>query len=151
MFLWKGHLNSQKAKKHGKNRTKVYNQTKTSYRYVSCRKFWYVMTSVNIFTSYSSFLLLLLFLSYLVCLPSFKSINSSYLFRKKYDWYNFTHTARQPLRGHKLNEPSDTLNCEQLFKRCILRFKIIAKSLAQKTELYFIFFFWFSLGWHSML
>ena len=69
-------------------------------------------------------------LSYLVCVPSFKSINSSSLTRKKYDSDNFTPTPRNQVQGQntsvgirliELTELSDTLNCKPFFKHCILQ------------------------------
>ena len=60
-------------------------------------------------------------LSYLVCVPSFKSINSSSPYRKKYDGVNFTSTPRQRLRCQntlveigliEFADLSDTLNCK---------------------------------------
>ena len=70
------------------------------------------------------------FLSYLVCVPSFKSISSSSLFRKKFDSDNFTPTHRKRLRGPntsvrlgliELTEASVTLNFRPLFIDCILQ------------------------------
>ena len=70
------------------------------------------------------------FESYLVRVPSFKSINSSSLSRKKYDGDNFTPTSRKGLRGQntsvglglvELTEPSDILNYKPFFKHYILQ------------------------------
>ena len=67
-------------------------------------------------------------LSYLVCIPIFKSINSSSLSRKKYDGVNFTSTLRLQgqimlveLTSVELSEPSDTLNYKPFFKHCFLQ------------------------------
>ena len=56
------------------------------------------MTLVKTVTSHSKrfYCFFESFLSYLAYAPSFKSINSSSLSRKKYDWDNFTPT---PLQG----------------------------------------------------
>ena len=71
-----------------------------------------------------------MFLSYLVCVPSFKSINSSSLSRKKYDGENFTATSRKRARDQnasveirliELIEPSDTSNYKSFFKHRILQ------------------------------
>ena len=80
---------------------------------------------------FKNFLLLFgSFLSYLVCAPRFKSINSSSLSRKKYDGDNFIPTTRKRLRGQntlvaigliELTEPSDTLNYQLYFKHCVLQ------------------------------
>ena len=70
------------------------------------------------------------FLSYLVCLPSFKSINSRSLSRQKYDG-GISPPPRQQLLGQNTslgrglvehNEPLDTLNYKPFFKHCILLF-----------------------------
>ena len=69
------------------------------------------MTSVKNVTSYSK--IAFTFLRF------FRSINGSFLSRKKYGVVNFTPTPRQRLRGQNmsvgiglftLSEPSDTLN-----------------------------------------
>ena len=70
------------------------------------------------------------FLSYLVPVPSFKSINSSSL-HKKSGGSNFTSTSPyKRLRGQnkptgieliKVTEPSDTLNYKPLFKQWVLQ------------------------------
>ena len=110
-----------------------------------------------------------LFLIYLVCVPSFKSINSRSLSRIKYDGDNFTPTPLKRLRGRitsvgirlvEVTEPSDTLNYNPFFLNIAL-YKLFytyfycfylcgTKSFVLKTELYFTFFL-FSLGWHSAL
>ena len=91
-------------------------------------------------------------------MPSFKSINSSSLSRKKYIGGNFTHTLCQRLRGQntllgiwliKLTEPSETLNYIPFSKHYILQFYLYfyclylcgTKPFVLKTELYFIFFY----------
>ena len=98
-----------------------------------------------------------------------KSINRSFLSRKKYDWDNITPTPGKRLRGQdtlvrirltELTEPFDTLNYRPFFKYCILQtyfythFSCLylcgTKSFVLKAELYFTFFL-FSLGWHSVL
>ena len=65
----------------------------------------------------------------MVCVPNFKSINSSSVSRKKYDGNNFTPTPRKRLQGQntsvgigliELTEPSNTLNDRSFFKHCIL-------------------------------
>ena len=70
------------------------------------------------------------FLCYLVCAPSFKSINSNSLSRKKYNGDSFTATPCIVLRGQntsvgtgliELTEPSDTLNYKLFFKHCYLQ------------------------------
>ena len=67
---------------------------------------------------------------YLVCVSSFKSVNSSSLSRKKFDGDDFTPTSRKGLlvqsmsvvmRLTELAEPSDTLNYKPFFKHCILQ------------------------------
>ena len=103
-------------------------------------------------------LLFLNILNYLICLPSFKSINSSSLSRKKYDGDNFTPTTRNRLRGQnmpvgirliELTEPSGTLNYKSFFKHCILQtilhvfllfIFVWNKIFILKTELYFVVF-----------
>ena len=68
-----------------------------------------MINSVKNVTSYSKFLLLFRkFLSYLVCVPSFKSVNSSSLTSKKYDRDSFTPTPPVS-KLIELTEPSDTL------------------------------------------
>ena len=76
------------------------------------------------------FLLLWKFLSYLVCAPSFKSINSSSLSRKKYNGNSFTPSPCKLLRGQntsagigliELTLLSDTLNYKPFVKHCILQ------------------------------
>ena len=70
------------------------------------------------------------FLISLVCVPSFESINSRSLSRKKYDGDNFTPSPRKRLWGQnksvgigltELTKPSDTVNYEPYFKHCILQ------------------------------
>ena len=91
-----------------------------------------MMTSVKYITSYSNSSFFFFFfwnlLSYLVCMPSFKSINCSYLSRK---WCaNFIPTSYQLLQDQRmlvgiglieLTEPSDTFNCMPFYKHCILQ------------------------------
>ena len=69
-------------------------------------------------------------LSYLACMPSFKSINSSFLSRKTYDDDNFTSTFPKWLKGQntsvgialiELTKPSDTLSYKPFLKHCILQ------------------------------
>ena len=76
------------------------------------------------------FLLFLKFLSYLVCVPSFKLINSNSIPRKKYDRNNFTPTPCKRLRGEntltgigliKLTQDSDKLNYRSFFKYSMLQ------------------------------
>ena len=64
-------------------------------------------------------LLFCFFESYLLCVLSFKSINSSSLSRKKYDGDNFTSIPLQPLGGQntstgigltELTEPTDAFD-----------------------------------------
>ena len=80
-----------------------------------------MMTSIKKCTSHSKSIYYFFerFLSYLVCVPSFKSINGSSLSRKKYDGHNFTHTPCKRLWGQntpvgiwltELNELSDLLH-----------------------------------------
>ena len=68
------------------------------------------------------------FLNYLVCLPSFKSKNSSFLSKKSMMRGNFTLDPRQRLQCQiisvgigliELTKPSDTLNYKAFFKSCI--------------------------------
>ena len=105
-----------------------------------------------------AFLLLWKFLIYLVCVPKFKSINSSSLFRKNYNGSNFTPISRQLLRDQNMSagiglveliDPSHTMNCKPFFKRWILRTILHValhlhlrgkKSFVLKSELHFIFF-----------
>ena len=93
--------------------------------------------------------------------PSFKSINSSALSRKKYDGDNFTPTFRQQLRNQntsvgigsvEFTEPSDTWTYKPFFPHCILQtilhiymysygsYLCGTKSFVLKTDLYFTFF-----------
>ena len=72
-------------------------------------------------------------LSYLVCVANFKSINKSYLSRKKYDGGYFQSHAPMGIGLIELSdtvvwmglieltEPSDTLNYKLFFKHCILQ------------------------------
>ena len=109
-------------------------------------------------------LLFWMFLSNLVCVPSFKSINSSSLYRKKCDRDNFTPTPRERLRGQntfvgisliELTEPSDTLNCKTFLKYCVLRTILQAvfsfifewkKMFCSKNwAVFYIFLIWFGL------
>ena len=134
------------------------------------------MTSVKHVASYSKlfffffffFFFFCKFLSCLVCVQSFKSINSSSLSRKKYDGINFTPTISQQLHSQNaslvigligITEPSDTLNYKPFFKHCTLQtilqvfyclYLCGTKSFSLKTELYFTFSR-FGLGWHSVL
>ena len=109
-----------------------------------------------------------LFLSYLVYVPSFKSVDSSSLSRKKYDGDNFTPTSCKWLRGQntlvgigliELTDPSDTLNYKPFLNIAFYKLFYVyfycsylrgTKSFVLKTELY-LTFFWFGLGWHSLL
>ena len=75
--------------------------------------------------------LLYMFLSYLVCVPSLKSINSSSLTRKKYgEVISFPHSSTITIRNQnklvgirstELTEPSDTRNYKPYFKHCVLQ------------------------------
>ena len=65
-----------------------------------------------------------------MCVPSFKSMNCIFLYRKKYDGNIFTTIPCQVLRDQnvsvgivliQLTEPSDTLNCKPFFNHCILQ------------------------------
>ena len=110
-FLTERTLKLAKSRKAKKIWTKVCNLRKTSKSLVSCRKcdIWW--------------------LSYLVCVSSFKSIISSSLSRKIYDECNFNPTPSQWLRAQnmsvgigliKLTEHFATLNYKPLFKHSIL-------------------------------
>ena len=110
------------------------------------------------------FLLLWKFLSYLVCLPSFKSINSSSLSRKKYIGDNLTSTLCKRLRSQnisveirliELTEPSKTLHFTFLFRYCILQnilhvfllFIFVWNKIFCPKEwaVFYIFLIWFGL------
>ena len=63
-------------------------------------------------------------------MPSFQSIHSNSVSRKKYDEGNFISIIHQQLRDQntsvgieliELTEPSDTLNYKPFFKHCILQ------------------------------
>ena len=112
--------------------------------------------------------LLLLFrklLSYLVCVSSFKSINSSSLSGKKFDGDDFIPTSLKRLRVQsmsvvirliELTEPSDTLNYKPFFKYWILQtilhiFLLVilvwSKVFCSKSwAVFFIFLIWFGLA-----
>ena len=99
--------NSQKAKKKKKNRTKVCNLTKAIKSKVSCRECWCDGIRKNL-TSYSK--------SYLVYVPSFKSINSIFLSRKK---SKFKITRSNTFLGiglDELTEPRDTMKYKPFLK-----------------------------------
>ena len=111
-FLTERTLKLAKSRKAKKIWTKVCNLRKTSKSLVSCRKcdIWW--------------------LSYLVCVSSFKSISSSSLSRKIYDEGNFNPTPIQWLRAQKisvgiglikLTEHFATLNDKPLFRHSILQ------------------------------
>ena len=105
-------------------------------------------------------------LSYLVCVLSFKSINSSFLSRKKkYDGDNFTPSPRKQLRGQKtsvriglikLTELSDILNYKPFFKYCILQTTLLVFLLfifawdkifcSINWAVFFIFLIWIGLA-----
>ena len=89
MFSYKIHWNSQKVEKQRKVRTKVCNLIKSSKSRVSCRKFWYMMTSVKISRLTQKFFLLY-WKSCIVYVPSFKPINRRSLSISKYGGNNFT-------------------------------------------------------------
>ena len=100
------------------------------------------------------------FLSYLVCVSSFKSINSSSLSREKHDWNNFTLTLRKQFQGQialvglGLIELTSLLihwfsgyflninfrNCFTCFI-CFICYIYLCRTefFVLKTELYFIF------------
>ena len=120
-----------------------------------------MMTSVKNVMSYSKsfFCFLEFFLSYLVCLPSFKWINISSLSRTKYKvwWGQFhTHPPSAIMRskyvgGNRViwTESSDTVNYKPFFKHCMLQIILhicffvyicVKQSFILKTELYFILF-----------
>ena len=98
------------------------------------------------------------FLSYLVRVPSFKSINSSFLSSKHYDGDNFNPTPRKQLIKIILNllSPSAALNLKSFWN--IVFYKLFytyfyclylygAKCFVLKSELYFIIFFvWLGLA-----
>ena len=84
------------------------------------------MTSVKNITSYSN----RFYCCLKVCVPSFKSINKSPLYKKNYDGDNSPPNQCKRLRGQntsvgigliELTEPSDTLNFKLFFKHCILQ------------------------------
>ena len=104
------------------------------------------------------------FLSYVVCVASFKSINSSSLCIKKYDGDNFTPTPCKRVKGQntsmeigliELTEPY-TLNYKPFFKHCILQtilhvFSLFifvwSKILCPKNwAIFYIFFVSFGLA-----
>ena len=107
------------------------------------------------------------FLSYVVCVASFKSINSSSLCIKKYDGDNFTPTPCKRVKGQntsmeigliELTEPY-TLNYKPFFKHCILQTILHVFSLfifvwnkilcPKNWAIFYIFFV--SFGWHLVL
>ena len=108
------------------------------------------------------------FLSYLIWVPSFKSINSSFLSRKKYGGVNLTPIPRQQLGGQntsmetwltELTESSDISNYKPILNIAFYKgftthfyrlYLCRAKSFLLKTELYF-YFFWFGFRWHLVL
>ena len=106
------------------------------------------------------------FLSYLVCVRSFKSIYCSFLSRKKYG-NNFTRTPRKRLRGQntlvgigliELIKSSDTLNYKPFFKHFLKNILHIFLLLVFMWNKIFCFKNWavfysslFGLGWHSVL
>ena len=66
----------------------------------------------------------------LECVPSFKSMNSSFLSRRKYDGDHFTTILCKWLKGQntsveieliELTEPSATLNYKSIIKNCFSR------------------------------
>ena len=106
-------------------------------------------------------------LNYLVCVQSFKSINSISLYRKKYGGVNFTIILRQRLQGQntsigigliELTEPSDTLNYKPLFKYCISKsilhvflFFIFVLNKIFFSKTWAVFYIFLSdLWWHSL-
>ena len=127
-----------------------------------------MMSSVKsgTFRSKSFYCLFERFLSYLMCVPSVKSLNSSFLSRKKCNGDNVTPNPCKQLWGQntlvgvwliELTEPSNPLHYKPFFKHCILHtilhvFLLLylceTKSFVLKTEQYF---FWFGLVWHSVL
>ena len=122
--------------------------------------------SVIFKTFFFFFLLFWKFLNYLICIPSFKSLNSSSLARKNYDGGNFHFHSRRPVRGTdtlvgiELTELNDILNYKLSFTHCILQtvlhvfllliFMWITNLLLPTTEQYFISF-WFVLGCYPVL
>ena len=78
-------------------------------------------------TFFFFFLVFWKFLNYLICIPSFKSLNSSSLSRKNYDGGNFHFHPRRPVRGTdtlvgiELTELNDILNYKLSFTHCILQ------------------------------
>ena len=111
-------------------------------------------------------LLLWKFLSYLVCAPGFKSINSSSLSTKKYDGDNFTPISCKRLWGQNTSVEiwlswlnllnllihwitSHILNIITFYKLLYTYFQCLylcgKKSFVLKTELYFTFL-WFGLA-----
>ena len=122
--------------------------------------------SKKCYVIFKNFLLLFWkFLGYIVWVPCFTSINSSWWL---FDWDNFTPASCKWLQGQnmlvglrliEITEPSDTLNYKPFFKYWILQtilhvFLLFVfcgtKYFVLKTELHFTFF-WFDLGWHSVL
>ena len=111
-----------------------------------------------------AFLLLWKFLIYLVCVPKFKSINSSSLFRKNYNGSNFTRISRQLLRDQNMSvgiglveliDPFHTMNCKPFFKRWILRTILHVllhlhlrgkKSFVLKVNCILYFLIWFGVA-----
>ena len=106
-FSNKRDIGTSKKPSNKKNSIKVFSLTKTSKNWVSCTKCWYMMTSVKkcnvAFRKISCFLKNF---SYLISTPSFKSINSRSLSRKK---------------SIELTVPSDAMNCKPFFKHCTLQ------------------------------
>ena len=110
------------------------------------------------------FLLFWNFWSCLVCVPSFKSINSSCLSRKKYERVNFTpiHLSNYEVNTSvgigliELTKLSGTLNHKQSFKYCILQtnldvfllFTFVCNKIfcSNNWAVFYIFLIWFGLA-----
>ena len=110
----------------------------------SLRKSWYIK---------KVFFAVLKFLSYLVCVPSIKSINSSSLFRKKYGGGNFSSTPHQGLRDklyvggyYWLTESFAILNYKPVFKHCILQTVWSKKPFVKNWVAFYIFWFGMAFG-----
>ena len=113
----------------------------------SLKKSWYIK---------KVFFAILKFLSYLVCVPSIKSINSSSLFRKKYGGGNFSSTPHQGLRDklyvggcYWLTKSFATLNYKPVFKHCILQ-TVWSKIFRQKLSCILHFLIWDGI-WYCII
>ena len=114
-----------------------------------------------------NFLLFWIFLSYVVCAPSLKSINSSSLSRKKYDGGNFTPTpsvitrSKYVISANRVNgtywaitphyKPFFQYWVLQTFLHDFLLFLFVWNKMCCFKTWALFYIFWFGLEWHSLL